>query len=227
VQYAPCALRPAHGAALLACVDAPAYAAAWVELRGRRLQRFGGEVTPKGLLRGGGSDGGRTEDALPPYLQALAALLVEAGVFPPEFRPNHALVNDYAPGEGIMAHTDGPAYYPRTATVSLGGGAMMRFCRPRLTSTTPAALEAMERTRDLPEPMDLFLEADSLVTFSDAAYSHWLHAITEDYADCVAPRADGDGVWVAATPGENGAVLVDRTRRVSITMRHVPLLQTE
>lgn len=34
--------------------------------------------------------------------------------------PNHVLVNEYRPGEGIMPHEDGPAYYPMVATVSLG-----------------------------------------------------------------------------------------------------------
>lgn len=35
-------------------------------------------------------------------------------------KPNHVLVNEYHPGEGIMAHEDGPAYHPMVATVSLG-----------------------------------------------------------------------------------------------------------
>lgn len=38
----------------------------------------------------------------------------------PHGAPNHVLVNEYQPGEGIMPHEDGPAYYPMVATVSLG-----------------------------------------------------------------------------------------------------------
>lgn len=38
----------------------------------------------------------------------------------PHRAPNHVLVNEYRPGEGIMSHEDGPAYYPMVATVSLG-----------------------------------------------------------------------------------------------------------
>lgn len=32
---------------------------------------------------------------------------------------NHVLVNEYEPGQGIMPHQDGPAYWPVVATVSL------------------------------------------------------------------------------------------------------------
>jgi alkylated DNA repair protein alkB family protein 6 len=35
------------------------------------------------------------------------------------------LVNEYAPGEGIMPHEDGPAYSPVVATVSLGGAVVL------------------------------------------------------------------------------------------------------
>ena len=35
---------------------------------------------------------------------------------------NHVLVNEYQPGQGIMAHTDGPAYSTVVATITTGGG---------------------------------------------------------------------------------------------------------
>ena len=38
----------------------------------------------------------------------------------PHSAPNHVLVNEYRPGQGIMAHEDGAAYFPIVATVSLG-----------------------------------------------------------------------------------------------------------
>jgi alkylated DNA repair protein alkB family protein 6 len=38
----------------------------------------------------------------------------------PHAAPNHVLINEYLPGQGIMAHKDGPAYYPVVCTVSLG-----------------------------------------------------------------------------------------------------------
>lgn len=36
-------------------------------------------------------------------------------------QPNHVLINEYNPGEGIMPHEDGDAYARIVATVSLGG----------------------------------------------------------------------------------------------------------
>ena len=40
---------------------------------------------------------------------------------------NHVLINEYKPGQGIMAHTDGPAYYPVVATISTGGGQLLNI----------------------------------------------------------------------------------------------------
>jgi alkylated DNA repair protein alkB family protein 6 len=41
--------------------------------------------------------------------------------------PNHVLVNEYRPGEGIMMHADGDAYESVVATVSLGGSVCLRL----------------------------------------------------------------------------------------------------
>ncbi len=38
----------------------------------------------------------------------------------PHQGPNHVLINEYQPGQGIMPHEDGAAYWPVVATVSLG-----------------------------------------------------------------------------------------------------------
>ena len=38
----------------------------------------------------------------------------------PHGAPNHVLVNEYKPGEGILPHEDGSAYSPVVCTVSLG-----------------------------------------------------------------------------------------------------------
>src|SRR5258708_801623 len=49
--------------------------------------------------------------------------LKQLGIFTstPHRGPNHVLVNEYEPGQGIMPHEDGEAYAPIVATVSLGG----------------------------------------------------------------------------------------------------------
>lgn len=38
----------------------------------------------------------------------------------PHGAPNHVLINEYTPGEGILPHEDGSAYFPVVCTVSLG-----------------------------------------------------------------------------------------------------------
>lgn len=45
--------------------------------------------------------------------------------YAPHKAPNHVLVNEYKPGEGIMAHEDGAAYWPVVATVSLGASIVL------------------------------------------------------------------------------------------------------
>ena len=40
---------------------------------------------------------------------------------------NHALINEYKPEQGIMAHTDGPTYQPIVCTITTGGGQILNF----------------------------------------------------------------------------------------------------
>ncbi|KAJ1020031.1 hypothetical protein NDA16_004311 [Ustilago loliicola] len=44
-------------------------------------------------------------------------------------KPNHCLVNEYLPGQGIMPHEDGPAYFAAVATISLGSHALLDIYR--------------------------------------------------------------------------------------------------
>jgi alkylated DNA repair protein alkB family protein 6 len=55
------------------------------------------------------------------FLERLAPFFGDA----PHGAPNHVLVNEYRPGQGIMPHEDGAAYAPVVATVSLGGAAVL------------------------------------------------------------------------------------------------------
>ena len=72
VYYVNRALQDQHCSTLLSCID-EAPAACWVSLRRRRLQNWGGTVTPHGL---------DCVAALPLWLDRLAGLLVDAGIFP-------------------------------------------------------------------------------------------------------------------------------------------------
>lgn len=75
---------------------------------------------------------------------------------------NHALINEYERGTGIMGHTDGPLYYHIVTIISLGSSCIFKF-----TKSDKLLLI-------LVEPM-------SLLIFTDEAYRDWLHAI--DYYD--------------------------------------------
>lgn len=53
-----------------------------------------------------------------------------AEFFPSDRAPNHVLVNEYNAGQGIMPHTDGPAFHPLIATLSLGSHTLLDFYKP-------------------------------------------------------------------------------------------------
>ena len=88
----------------------------WAQLRARRLQQWGGDPAAP------------TSEPLPPWLQSLVQSLADArlSVDP---APDHVLINEYLPGQGIMPHRDGPNYAPYVITASLGSDALPR--RPR------------------------------------------------------------------------------------------------
>ena len=97
----------------------------WTEVSGRRLQNLGGVVHPKGLI----------PTPVPEWLaKTMAKVRASAGDLLPA-PINHVLVNEYQPGDGILPHQDGAAYYPAVAIVSLGCDAVMRFA-PRRDETS-------------------------------------------------------------------------------------------
>jgi hypothetical protein len=120
----------------------------------------------------------------PEPLQSLANSLVDAGIFDAvKSPPNHILINEYEGGhQGILPHTDGPAYYHRTATISVSPNAaasvLLNFT-PR-GSTTTATDSSPEPVRPVEHPAHvqvLLQGSGSLVVFEDVAYEHYLHSI--------------------------------------------------
>jgi len=85
----------------------------WTVLTHRRLQTHPSALSSSNTL---------LSAPLPPFLEALVPRMQALGVWDdaPHNRPNHVLINEYGPGEGIMPHEDGTAYHPVVATVSLG-----------------------------------------------------------------------------------------------------------
>jgi alkylated DNA repair protein alkB family protein 6 len=158
---------------------------------------------------------------LPPPLSSLAHQLVQAAIFPESQPPNHVLLNDYQPGQGILPHTDGPAYESKTATLSIGSDVVLEFT-PRLashdigsttttTTTVPAATPATTTTIALSPPtVSVLLEAGSWIVFSDHVYLDYCHGIAFRDHDVTEDHC------LNATPGQ----FVPRQHRYSLTFRH-------
>ena len=49
------------------------------------------------------------------------------GVFGANCRANHVLINEYLPGQGIMAHVDGPSFSPTITTLNLGAQILLNL----------------------------------------------------------------------------------------------------
>ena len=103
--------------------------------------------------------------------------LMDCQVFDASNRPNHCLLNHYLPGEGILAHQDGPAYHPLVAIVSLGASTMMHFYR------SVAAAKRGESEAGSAE-FSMCLQPRSLLVFCQAVYTELFHAIHEVLVQC-------------------------------------------
>jgi alkylated DNA repair protein alkB homolog 6 len=87
---------------------------AWTQLSHRSLQAYPSRLTATNTLLAA---------PLPDWLvNPIIPRMKEAGIWKgaPHEGPNHVLVNVYEPGQGIMPHQDGGAYWPVVGTVSLG-----------------------------------------------------------------------------------------------------------
>ena len=198
----------------------------YVALNGRKCRPYGGTVHEKGTVR---------VDDFPPVVRRLmeraAASVREieaggssAGLSASAFQPNHALVNvyDFDRGDGIMSHEDGPLYRDCVCIVSIGASCVLTFRPKEMKSAsgaddeTPNAEFHKETTNPRERlPFDVFVPSRSLLVFTKAVYTEYLHGIEsresdarsnplllnpEDFPDADAPR---------------------RGRRISITMREV------
>ncbi|KAI9463923.1 hypothetical protein F5148DRAFT_982298 [Russula earlei] len=131
----------------------------------------------------------------------------------PHQRPNHIILNEYHPGQGIMPHQDGPAYHPVVATLSLGSHTVMHYYSLPGRTDTPA--------------LSLFLEPRSLVITADEQYTaraHGIDAVAEDHVGDLELANLGmigkgchDGVGRVLTDGG----VLPRQTRYSLTCRDV------
>lgn len=128
----------------------------------------------------------------------------------PHGAPNHCLVNEYQPGQGIMPHEDGPAYYPVTATVSLAAYTILDIYK----KNEQGEREATPAWHILQEPRSL------LVTTGDM-YKDTLHGISEAKEDtALGPETVVNWDMLAdKSTFESGTAT--RQTRISLTYRDV------
>lgn len=173
----------------------------WTQLSNRRLQNWGGVPHNKGMIA----------ESIPAwldkYLEKIHSINVMTGK-----RPNHVLVNEYIPGQGIMPHLDGSLFYPTITTISVGSHIILKFLEPATDNETS------------PKPVFSFLlEPRSLLVLQDELFSKYLHCIDEVEKDTL-----DDSVVNLNKCSEKyvKGTTVNRVTRISLTIRHVPKTTT-
>ncbi len=135
----------------------------------------------------------------------------------PHKAPNHCLINEYLPGQGISPYEDGGAYAPIVATVSLGAPIVLDVYRK------PEAGEGLSEEpawRILQEPGSLLVSAGEM-------YEGCLHGIGGVEVDEGLHGGEGGVVnwellgeeWKERIEGNGGRL--ERETRVSLTFRDV------
>jgi alkylated DNA repair protein alkB homolog 6 len=154
-------------------------------------------------------DGKMLQEPIPtwlkePIFKKLQSIGVNFGDSPSTpTEPNHILVNEYLPGQGIMPHQDGPLYNPIVATVTLNSHSVLNFYPHGVETATSEPKFSV-----LLEPRSLFVQTGQL-------YKTYLHGIAEVTADDLAERSP-----INYDPIPNGTELPRHTR-FSLTYRHV------
>ena len=177
-------------------------ASVWTTLKRRSLQMWGGHPPA-------GASAEFVPSALPAWQTQLVQRMAAQGLCPAApLSPDHVLLNRYSPGEGILAHQDGPLYDSRVCILSLGSHAVMNFYE-RLADSLPG---------DQHRPaFAVYLPARSLFLFSKDLYTRYFHAIEERAEDAL----DGS---VLNVPAELAGQTVQRQTRISLTIRRVHTL---
>lgn len=168
-----------------------------MQLKNRRLQAY-----PSELLRGTTL----VSAPLPDFLSNIILSRINSlNIFSasPHGKPNHVLVNEYKPGQGISPHEDGEVYHPLVATVTLGSHCVYNL----YTKDEKRRLVA----RILQEP-------GSLMVTRDASYSSHLHGIDEVTGDDLIPSEILNWRMLAEVYQQQH---LERDTRISLTYRDV------
>lgn len=183
----------------------------WKQLTHRRLQTWPSELTKDTLL----------DSTLPQWLQEpIISRILKLPVTlnnpnnhifdaSPHHGPNHVLINEYLPGQGIMPHKDGAAYHPVVCTVSLGGSLCLD-----IYGNEHGARDSQSRWKILQEPR-------SLLITTDAMYTDHLHGIADVLEDSDLNPATVANWSLLGSPSDFGCGRIERQVRTSCTFRDV------
>ena len=150
---------------------------AWRYLSHRRLQTYPSPLTPQNTLLASPLPLWLSEPILPRLLSLPLSDEAHKGhIFSnsPHKAPNHVLINEYSPAQGIFPHEDGSAYYPVVATISLGSHIVLDIYAKK--GDESGEREAKPRWRILQEPRSLLITTGEL-------YRDFLHGIMEIEVD--------------------------------------------
>ncbi|XP_057377968.1 alpha-ketoglutarate-dependent dioxygenase alkB homolog 6-like isoform X2 [Daphnia carinata] len=153
-----------------------------------RLQNWGGVPHHNGMI----------PEAIPQWLQIWIEKVSGFQAF--SNFPNHVLINEYKPNEGIMPHLDGPLYSSTIATINLGSHTVLNFYKS----------EEREKIA-----FSLFLEPRSLLIQQGDIYENYLHGIDEKDEDFI------DNSMLNTQNNDFINQSLKRDTRVSLTIRHV------
>ncbi|PWN21125.1 hypothetical protein BCV69DRAFT_287367 [Microstroma glucosiphilum] len=204
----------------------------WKVLQNRRLQSWGGQVSSRNVL---------IPEAMPDWLvhyPPLVHRLAATGCFAKSLhqRPNHCLINEYLPGQGIMPHQDGGAYHATVATISLASHTVLDIYR---WADDGEAVDSQHttRARECDPAFSILQEPRSLLLTTGDAYRMYLHGIAErtrEETSHLSRVVNGSSVRdraikakVQAACGPNAGSDLDqydvliREKRVSLTFRDV------
>lgn len=146
------------------------------------------------------------------------------------------LVNEYLPGQGIMAHFDGALFHPVICTISCGSHTILRFHenieRDKTTNdkqTQNSPINIIDSTDYADHGHDnekrkivcqLLIERRSLLILKDDMYEKYLHSIDEITHDPITSHISNINYCHAFK--DRCGETVERDRRISLTIRHVP-----
>ncbi|OKL60333.1 hypothetical protein UA08_04198 [Talaromyces atroroseus] len=182
----------------------------WTQLSHRRLQTWPSALTKSNTLLAAPLPDWLHEPIIHPRLESLGCF-ADA----PHQAPNHVLVNEYRPGQGIMPHEDGPAYYPLVATVSLAGSIVLDLYEKKEQEGGIHDQDTAPSFRILQEPRSLLITTGSL-------YSQYLHGIADRLTDeNLTPEAICNWDFLGEPESYSATRSYERQTRISLTYRDV------